>query len=304
MTSLASSGVRRACSPPLLASSCGGSAAESPRSPLSSPLRVVETRATWGGGHWRPGICLATVGRVFGASEAKQLFLKVQGCAWGSRGLCLAAPHALLLSPELAAGHHLTSVHSLCHMLPLRAASRAPIGGTTCRAQKRQMRAALSGDVTAALSEVGAFLTAQPPSWAATLAVNGAIFSLGYPVLRSGLTSAGIASAFLLGVAAWKGFGPEGYAIVCLYFVLVRHAAATYAAYKSIGNCDGFNCPLESGWDLEKRTSPVDLPGGCFLTRWLHRIAFYYTPINVALLVLMCCNPHSCPLWSQLCSAS
>lgn len=234
MTSLASSGVRRACSPPLLASSCGRNAAESHRSFLSSHVRVVDTCATRGGGHGGPGACLARVGRVFGASEAKQFSFNVQGCAWGSRGLCLAAPHALHLSPEHAAGHQLTSVHSLCHMLPLRAASKAPTGATTCKVQNRQIRAALSGDVTAALSEVGAFLTAQPPSWAATLAVNGAIFSLGYPVLRSGLTSAGIASAFLLGVAAWKGFGPEGYAIVCLYFVLVRHAAATYAAYKSI----------------------------------------------------------------------
>lgn len=30
----------------------------------------------------------------------------------------------------------------------------------------------------------------------------------------------------------------------------------------------------------KKRTFPFDLLGGCWLSRWLHRVAFYFTPCS------------------------
>lgn len=120
----------------------------------------------------------------------------------------------------LPAGTPLSSSHSLSLTLPL----HAPRGRPSAQ-RPRKCQATLAADLSAVASEVSASLWAQPPSWAAALGVNAVVFSLGYPVLRSGLSASGIVSSFLLGVAAWKGFGPPGYTLVCLYFLLVSPTA-------------------------------------------------------------------------------
>ena len=59
-------------------------------------------------------------------------------------------------------------------------------------------------------------------------ALNTAVFMLGYPILRKGLTAEGVAHAWALGAGTWSAFGPSGYALLCIYFVLgtlVRLAA-------------------------------------------------------------------------------
>ena len=49
---------------------------------------------------------------------------------------------------------------------------------------------------------------------------NTAVFTLGYKVLRKGLTNEGIAHAWLLGASTWSAFGPAGYSLLCMYFIL------------------------------------------------------------------------------------
>jgi uncharacterized membrane protein len=46
------------------------------------------------------------------------------------------------------------------------------------------------------------------------------VFTLGLPVLLSGLTPAGIAHSWLLGTAIFSAFGGRGYLLICLYFVI------------------------------------------------------------------------------------
>ncbi len=48
---------------------------------------------------------------------------------------------------------------------------------------------------------------------------NTAVFTLGYKVLRKGLTPAGVAHAWFLGASIFSAFGAGGYSLVCLYFL-------------------------------------------------------------------------------------
>ena len=50
-------------------------------------------------------------------------------------------------------------------------------------------------------------------------ACNSVVFSLGFKVLRKGLTVEGVAHAWALGVGTWAAFGPAGFVLVCLYFI-------------------------------------------------------------------------------------
>ena len=43
---------------------------------------------------------------------------------------------------------------------------------------------------------------------------------MGYTALRKGLTNEGVAHAWLLGASTWSAFGPAGYSLVCMYFIL------------------------------------------------------------------------------------
>ncbi|KAK1418115.1 hypothetical protein QVD17_27254 [Tagetes erecta] len=60
----------------------------------------------------------------------------------------------------------------------------------------------------------------SPPTWQSAILSNGLIFALGSPVLVTGLSVSGIAAAFLLGTLTWRGFGPSGFLLVALYFVI------------------------------------------------------------------------------------
>ncbi|XP_068658873.1 protein VTE6, chloroplastic [Aristolochia californica] len=63
-------------------------------------------------------------------------------------------------------------------------------------------------------------LQASPPTWESSLLNNVLIFLVGSPILFTGLSLPGIASAFLLGTLTWRAFGPAGFMLVAAYFVI------------------------------------------------------------------------------------
>lgn len=61
----------------------------------------------------------------------------------------------------------------------------------------------------------------QPhPGLASGVLVNSTVYVLGVQILLKGLTPAGVAHSWVLGTAVYSAFGPAGYALVCLYFIL------------------------------------------------------------------------------------
>ncbi|DBB11685.1 TPA: hypothetical protein ACH3X3_007066 [Trebouxia sp. C0006] len=50
--------------------------------------------------------------------------------------------------------------------------------------------------------------------------VNSTVYLLGLQILLKGLTPAGVAHSWVLGTAIYSAFGPGGYLLVCLYFLL------------------------------------------------------------------------------------
>lgn len=61
----------------------------------------------------------------------------------------------------------------------------------------------------------------SPPTWQSALLSNIIIFTLGSPLLVSGLSLSGIGAAFLLGTLTWRAFGSSGFLLVATYFVIV-----------------------------------------------------------------------------------
>lgn len=62
----------------------------------------------------------------------------------------------------------------------------------------------------------------SPATWKSALLSNLLIFVVGLPILVTGLSVSGIASAFLLGTLTWRAFGPSGFLLVATYFIIVR----------------------------------------------------------------------------------
>nr|XP_043628577.1 protein VTE6, chloroplastic [Erigeron canadensis] len=60
----------------------------------------------------------------------------------------------------------------------------------------------------------------SPPTWQSAIFCNILIFLVGSPILVTGLNLAGIGAAFLLGTLTWRGFGPSGFLLVAVYFVI------------------------------------------------------------------------------------
>jgi uncharacterized protein (TIGR00297 family) len=52
------------------------------------------------------------------------------------------------------------------------------------------------------------------------LLVNSLVYLLGLPILLKGLTPAGVVHSWVLGTIVYSAFGPGGYLLVCLYFLL------------------------------------------------------------------------------------
>jgi len=62
----------------------------------------------------------------------------------------------------------------------------------------------------------------SPATWHSALLSNVMIFLFGSPILVTGLSLSGIVAAFLLGTLTWRAFGPSGFFLVAVYFVIVR----------------------------------------------------------------------------------
>lgn len=75
-------------------------------------------------------------------------------------------------------------------------------------------------------------LQSNPSTWQSALLSNFLIFVVGSPILVSGLSLSGIASAFLLGTLTWRAFGPSGFLLVATYFVIGTAATKVKMAQK------------------------------------------------------------------------
>ncbi|XP_031092257.1 protein VTE6, chloroplastic-like [Ipomoea triloba] len=60
----------------------------------------------------------------------------------------------------------------------------------------------------------------SPPTWQSAVASNLIIFVLGSPLLVSGLSLSGSASAFLLATLTWRAFWIPGFLLAAIYFIL------------------------------------------------------------------------------------
>lgn len=76
------------------------------------------------------------------------------------------------------------------------------------------------------------FVRTSPLTWQSAVASNAIIFALGSPLLVSGLSLSGSASAFLLGTLTWRAFGPSGFLLAAAYFILGTAATKVKIAEK------------------------------------------------------------------------
>ncbi|CAL5224908.1 g7673 [Coccomyxa viridis] len=83
-------------------------------------------------------------------------------------------------------------------------------------APRQGARACLSSSVREVLSSAAM----ASPGMPAGILVNSSVFILGIQILLKGLTPGGVAHSWALGTAVYSAFGPGGYLLVCLYFIL------------------------------------------------------------------------------------
>lgn len=143
----------------------------------------------------------------------------------------------------------------------------------------RSRRGKCSLPARASLESALASALSPTPGLAVGAAVNGAVFLAGLPVLLRGLTPAGVAHAAVLGTLVYAAFGPGGYALVCLYFLVGSAVTKLRLAQKQ---AEGI-AEARSG-----RRSPASVWGsgaagaacaaaalcGCPPDPWLWRMAF------------------------------
>ncbi|MCL7027555.1 hypothetical protein MKW94_000055 [Papaver nudicaule] len=75
-------------------------------------------------------------------------------------------------------------------------------------------------------------LQSSPPTWESSLLNNLLIFIIGSPILVTGLSTSGIAAAFLLGTLTWRAFGSSGFLLVATYFLIGTAATKVKMAQK------------------------------------------------------------------------
>ncbi|MFS7929427.1 hypothetical protein Hanom_Chr04g00332441 [Helianthus anomalus] len=107
---------------------------------------------------------------------------------------------------------NLTSFHKPCKPLTRTLTKPSPI--PTTRVQSS------SGSNVRNLHSAIQLVQLSPPTWESAVFSNLLIFLVGSPVLVTGLSVSGIVAAFLLGTLTWRGFGPSGFLLVAVYFVI------------------------------------------------------------------------------------
>ncbi|XP_065631626.1 protein VTE6, chloroplastic isoform X2 [Quercus suber] len=84
--------------------------------------------------------------------------------------------------------------------------------------KKMVVQCSLSSSVLEAVKK--ALIQSSSLTWKSAILSNMVIFVLGLPILLSGLSLSGIASAFLLGTLTWRAFGPSAFLLVATYFII------------------------------------------------------------------------------------
>ncbi|CAO2833291.1 unnamed protein product [Amaranthus hypochondriacus] len=87
-------------------------------------------------------------------------------------------------------------------------------------------------DLIGSISNAINLVQSNPTTWQSAILSNLVIFVLGTPILISGLSISGIVAAFLLGTLTWRSFGPSGFLLVAIYFVLGTAATKVKMAQK------------------------------------------------------------------------
>ncbi|KAL6529788.1 Protein vte6, chloroplastic [Orobanche gracilis] len=96
-----------------------------------------------------------------------------------------------------------------------------------------QIQASSAGDLDpGVLQHAIQLVQSSPPTWKSAILSNVLIFVLGSPLLVSGLSTSGIAAAFLLGTLTWRAFGSSGFLLVATYFVIGTAATKVKMAQK------------------------------------------------------------------------
>uniref|UniRef100_A0A3Q7HH28 Protein VTE6, chloroplastic n=1 Tax=Solanum lycopersicum TaxID=4081 RepID=A0A3Q7HH28_SOLLC len=98
--------------------------------------------------------------------------------------------------------------------------------------QRSSMKAQASVSDLGIVERAIQLIQSSPPTWQSALLSNIIIFSLGSPLLVTGLSLSGIAAAFLLGTLTWRAFGSSGFLLVATYFVIGTAATKVKMAQK------------------------------------------------------------------------
>ena len=133
--------------------------------------------------------------------------------------------------------------------------------------------------VRASVGTVLSAVLSPSPGLAVGTAVNGAVFAAGLPVLLRGLTPAGVAHAAILGTLVYSAFGPGGYLLVCLYFLVGSAVTKLRLAQKQAEGIaearSGRRSPA-SVWGSGAAAAACAVAAlcGCPPHAWLWRMAF------------------------------
>ena len=187
------------------------------------------------------------------------------------------------------------AVHPRARAAPVRmprqpgvACARADVGAAqlrathTFRSSSHPTCARRSRCYVPACASLGTVLSAAlspSPGLAVGAAVNGAVFAAGMPVLLRGLTPVGVAHAAILGTLVYAAFGPGGYLLVCLYFLVGSAVTKLRLAQKQAEGIaearSGRRSPA-SVWGSGAAGAACALAAlcGCPPHPWLWRMAF------------------------------
>ncbi|KAK9808339.1 hypothetical protein WJX73_003804 [Symbiochloris irregularis] len=88
------------------------------------------------------------------------------------------------------------------------------------RSRSRPQRLPVVASALESLQSLAAQAARPTPGLVAGASVNSLVYVLGIKVLLAGLTPAGVLHSWFLGTTVYSAFGPAGYLLVCLYFVL------------------------------------------------------------------------------------
>ena len=97
---------------------------------------------------------------------------------------------------------------------------RCPLLSLRPRGSLRRREAWRERALPSFVQDYGSTLLTSHPGWPVGLGANTLVFVSGIRFLLSGLTWPGVLHSWFLGSSIYAAFGPGGYALVCLYFII------------------------------------------------------------------------------------